>query len=575
MASKKTNVNVAITGDAKKFRKALKQSENDLGKFEKIGGKAFGALKTAGIGMAVGVGTAFIKAGLDFEKMEKVLIQGTGATGEALADLKEQATDVMKTVPESAETIATTIADVNTHLGLTGDELEDTIKLFLDFARVAEVDVSSAVGALDAQLTQFGMSAGDSEEVLGDLLRISQATGVPMDKLLSQMETFGPIFANANFTAEETAALLGQMEQGGVNLTRVGPALNKFFRDAAKNGKKPQKALKDTVEAIENATSTTDALNVATTAFGAEGAQRMVSLIKSGNFDLEEFNGLLGEGTGIVDEQAEATATLSDKFNVLKNKVLAELGPIAIKVMDGIMNAMDDLMPVVEDIIKSVKEFFASEGFKQFAEGVGKVIGLIVTQTKFMWEQIQLYFGFIIDIFKGDFAAAWDKVKEIASNAFEQGKKLGSMLVDGLMAALKAIGGAVGDLANTLADAFVGAIKWALNNIVIDPINFAISKAVDVLDVTLGPFVNFPSVDEFIPRLAEGGIVTGPTLALIGEGGESEAVIPLSKMDQMGGPTYITVNVTGVSGEEVVNAIKRETEFRGAAVFPTVAGRRL
>ena len=182
MASKKTNVNVAITGDAKKFRKALKQREDDLGKFEKIGGKAFGALKTAGIGMAVGVGTAFIKAGLDFQKMEKVLIQGTGASGEALEDLKEQATDVMKTVPESAETIANTIADVNTHLGLTGDELEDTSKLFLDFARGAEVDVSSAIGALDAQLTQFGLSAGDSEEVLGELLRISQATGVPMDK---------------------------------------------------------------------------------------------------------------------------------------------------------------------------------------------------------------------------------------------------------------------------------------------------------------------------------------------------------------------------------------------------------
>ena len=227
-----------------------------------------------------------------------------------------------------------------------------------------------------------------------------------------------------------------------------------------------------------------------------------------------------------------------------------------------------------EDIIKSVKEFFASEGFKQFAEGVGKVIGLIVDNAKFMWEQIQLYFGFIIDIFKGDFAAAWDKVKEIASSAFEQGKKLGSMLVDGLMAALKAIGGAVGDLANTLADAFVGAIKWALNNIVIDPINFAISKAVDVLDVTLGPFVNFPSVDEFIPRLAEGGIVTGPTLALIGEAGP-EAVVPLDGNHSMGGTNYITINVQGVSGEEVIEAIQRETRQRGAAVFPTVGTRRL
>ena len=574
MASKKTNVNVAITGDAKKFRKALKQSEDDLGKFEKIGGKAFGALKTAGIGMAVGVGTAFIKAGLDFQKMEKVLIQGTGASGEALEDLKEQATDVMKTVPESAETIANTIADVNTHLGLTGDELEDTSKLFLDFARVAEVDVSSAIGALDAQLTQFGLSAGDSEEVLGDLLRISQATGVPMDKLLSQMETFGPIFANANFSAEETAALLGQLEQGGVDLTRVGPALNKFFRDAAKNGKKPQEALKDTVKAIENATSTTEALNIATAAFGAEGAQRMVSVIQSGNFDLEEFNGLLGEGTGIVDDQAAATATLSDKFNVLKNKVLAELGPVAVKIMDQMMVAMDALIPIIDNIVQGIKEFFQSEAWSFISEKIGGMIDDIVAKVEFMWEQISLIVDLIKAVFEGDFTEAWNIVKDIATNMLDEGARLGENLLNGIMDGLEAVGGAIIGLGESLAGAIVDAVKWAVNNIVIEPINSAGSAAVDTLDVILGPTINFPKVDSLIPRLAEGGIVTGPTLALIGEAGP-EAVVPLDGSHSMGGPTYITVNVQGVSGEEVIEAIQRETRQRGAAVFPTVGTRRL
>ena len=36
-----------------------------------------------------------------------------------------------------------------------------------------------------------------------------------------------------------------------------------------------------------------------------------------------------------------------------------------------------------------------------------------------------------------------------------------------------------------------------------------------------------------IPALAKGGVVTGPTLAMIGEGRESEAVLPLSKLDAM------------------------------------------
>jgi hypothetical protein len=44
-------------------------------------------------------------------------------------------------------------------------------------------------------------------------------------------------------------------------------------------------------------------------------------------------------------------------------------------------------------------------------------------------------------------------------------------------------------------------------------------------------------------RLAKGGIVTKPTFAMIGEGGESEAVIPLSRIGKIGGTTInVTVN---------------------------------
>jgi hypothetical protein len=57
-----------------------------------------------------------------------------------------------------------------------------------------------------------------------------------------------------------------------------------------------------------------------------------------------------------------------------------------------------------------------------------------------------------------------------------------------------------------------------------------------------------------IPELAEGGIVTGPTLAMIGEKGP-EAVIPLDRM--MGG--NITVNVAGsvTSERDLIETIRR------------------
>jgi ElaB/YqjD/DUF883 family membrane-anchored ribosome-binding protein len=70
-----------------------------------------------------------------------------------------------------------------------------------------------------------------------------------------------------------------------------------------------------------------------------------------------------------------------------------------------------------------------------------------------------------------------------------------------------------------------------------------------------------------IPKMADGGIVTGPTIAMIGEAGP-EAVIPLDRMKNSGD---ITVNVTGglatsaEIGQAVVNAIRAYNRSAGPA----------
>lgn len=62
-----------------------------------------------------------------------------------------------------------------------------------------------------------------------------------------------------------------------------------------------------------------------------------------------------------------------------------------------------------------------------------------------------------------------------------------------------------------------------------------------------------------IPALAEGGVVTGPTLALIGEGRESEAVIPLSKLNTMmeGGGSGRTEVFGRISGSDILLSSER------------------
>jgi hypothetical protein len=70
-----------------------------------------------------------------------------------------------------------------------------------------------------------------------------------------------------------------------------------------------------------------------------------------------------------------------------------------------------------------------------------------------------------------------------------------------------------------------------------------------------------------IPMLADGGIIKaspGGTLALIGEGGRDEAVIPLDRMGGMGG-NNITINVQGADPNAVVDAL-RTYMFRNGSV---------
>ena len=561
--AKTAKIDVALSANAKDFKKELAKAEKATGKFSKGASKAFSGLKMAGIGVAVGLGAAFMKAGLDFEAMENILIKGTGASGKALEDLKTQATDVLRTVPETAEVVAGAIADVNTFFGATGDGLEATTGLFLDFARVTDMDVGDAIARLDAQMTQFGIPLEETDELLGDLVRIAQATGAPMDTLLNQMEKFGPIFATAAFSGEETAAMFGMLEQAGVDVAKLGPSLEKFFGDVAEAGGDPRQAFEDMVAQIASAETETEALALAADAFGTAGA-RMTSAIRNGNLELDTFGGLMGDGTGLVDAQAAATETLSDKFAILKNDLMSRLGPAAVATMEAMMVAIDAVVVAVEATVAAIQDF-AGWFDENLMPIIRPIINTLVRWFDYMGDQIQNVVDLVVALFQGDFAAAFDALKDIATTAVDfmvdTFKALPGLLfraaVDGLSL--------LTNLGKQFGKAMINGLIEMWNKADITVPRFDVPDWIPgVGGKGFGGFDLLPD----IPTLAAGGIVTGPTLALLGEAG-SEAIIPL---DHAGGGRIggapMTVNVylpVGSDGDAVVRALQ-EYEARNGPV---------
>jgi hypothetical protein len=132
-----------------------------------------------------------------------------------------------------------------------------------------------------------------------------------------------------------------------------------------------------------------------------------------------------------------------------------------------------------------------------------------------------------------------------------------------------------------IVDAVFGGIKWWINNVTIpsfrmmlDVVKTIFNGIAKLWNNTFGklsfkvpgwvPGLGGKGFDiPDIPMLANGGIVTGPTLAMIGEAGP-EAVIPLDRMGSMGG-NNVTINVQGADPNAVVDAL-RTYMFRNGSV---------
>jgi hypothetical protein len=158
-------------------------------------------------------------------------------------------------------------------------------------------------------------------------------------------------------------------------------------------------------------------------------------------------------------------------------------------------------------------------------------------------------------------------------------RELAPEIIKGLGIAFIEIVKALGRIGKKMLDAFVSLGKdlgKAIANGAIDGLNAVIGGLNDLLEFKISlPFgksftVDAPDIPN-IPKLANGGIIprrNGGTLALIGEGREAEAVIPLSKLGNMGGNTFVIQTGIGdpvAIGREIENVMSRYSRRTGRA----------
>lgn len=131
--------------------------------------------------------------------------------------------------------------------------------------------------------------------------------------------------------------------------------------------------------------------------------------------------------------------------------------------------------------------------------------------------------------------------------------------------------GKIGGFFSSIGDTIKNTFKTAFNAVAgfwnnsIGKLSFTIPDIIGMPH--RGEKFNFPS----IPLLAEGGVVSRATLAMIGEGREPEAVIPLSKLDAMltnagggGNSQFRDLIIQGIQDIDQIVAELPRLQYRGA-----------
>jgi hypothetical protein len=264
----------------------------------------------------------------------------------------------------------------------------------------------------------------------------------------------------------------------------------------------------------------------------------MATMIKEGA-SLNEIMDVLGGTFG--GATAKSAETAAGKMKILTNS----LG----ETKESIGAA---LLPVLEAVLPVLNKFAAwaqdnPKAFLAIAAAIGLVAAAIVATN------IAMALNPFSLIAAG--VALLVAALVVAYNKFDWFKTGVNAIINGILGAFESVvNGAI---------MMVNGIIRAYNAIPIAP------------DINTIAHVNLPSIGGNsatqaasrmnLPRMAEGGIVSSPTLALIGEAGP-EAVVPLDRLQNGGG---ITINVTGglatsaEIGESVVNALRAYSRSAG------------
>lgn len=312
---------VRLIGDTSKFAASLKGASNDVTRF---GGKMTRTFTPIAAGVAAGM----TMIGSSWNDARNAIVSGTGATGEALSRLMGDVRAVAGQVPISFGDAGRAVAELNTRLGLTGTELQDAAVQVANFSRVFNLDITAASADVGRLMNALDIGPDGLNGLLDKLTFAAQESGINVQSLMGYIIDAGPAFEELGFGLDETIALFSQFEAAGARPQEVLGSLNIAMTRMARDGATDAaEAFDMIIRSIADAPNIMEATRIAADAFGDRVGGKIAEDIRAGRFEVDGFVEAMQHVDGRLDATASEMLTLSDRLQILRNRLIGALGP--------------------------------------------------------------------------------------------------------------------------------------------------------------------------------------------------------------------------------------------------------